>query len=162
MMKLGLKRTAMKRSLTILDEVVTSFGADPALNLSNLIHDCAGTTPNPSPNPKKNKKENWEELCRAVPARQEMDLLGLSKVGKLEGNVLSYSCCKGEFWGRVVALRRYSWGVFGGGRDARFLCRTARPSNVGMRSTKRGSCALRNAFFIVCAFDTGDQILQPV
>ncbi|WVZ72229.1 hypothetical protein U9M48_020724 [Paspalum notatum var. saurae] len=33
----------------------------------------AEPTPNPNPSPK-----FWEELCRAVPARQEMDLLGLS------------------------------------------------------------------------------------
>ena len=62
---------------TILDEVLSSFGADlggdPALHLSaDLPRGCAGTTPNTSPNP---KKKTWEELSCA---RQETDLLGLS------------------------------------------------------------------------------------
>ena len=51
----------MERSPTILDEVLSSFGADlggdPALHLSaDLPRGCAGTTPNPNPNPNPKKK----------------------------------------------------------------------------------------------------------
>ena len=67
----------MERSPTILDEVLSSFGADlggdPALHLSDLLAVVQEQHLIQVQIPK--KKKTWEELSCA---RQETDLLGLS------------------------------------------------------------------------------------
>lgn len=87
------------------------------------------------------------------------------KVGKLEGNVLSYRCCEGEFLGGVVPLCPAILGeclVVGGRRG--FGAASSGPSNVGMMRFIERDPYLRHdrcAMFFLVFFPTRVQILQP-
>ena len=117
----------MERSPTILDEVLSSFGADlggdPALHLSaDLPRGCAGTTPNTSPNPQKKKNLGGAKLCKARNgfARPILKLANLTETLRV------IAVARVNFWGRCCVVPRYSWGGFGGWREARFWRRILR------------------------------------
>jgi len=115
----------MGGSPTILDEVLCSFGADlggdPALHLSDLLAVVQEQHLIQVQIPKK-KNLGGAKLCKARNgfARPILKLANLTETLRV------IAVARVNFWGRCCVVPRYSWGGFGGWREARFWRRILR------------------------------------